>query len=103
MSNITNILIEKGFKVYRKIYQGNSTFKYVECEYKGVFSSENGYLDYRFIKDNLEVIYGLNEKNKPPTLISPRPNDVYSDDEMNRKLLVNSLDVYNEIIKNNGI
>jgi hypothetical protein len=33
-----------------------------------------------------EVIFGLNESGKPPTLIYPRPEGVYSDDVVNRSL-----------------
>lgn len=30
-------------------------------------------LDYRYIKGDKTIVFGLNEKDKPPTLIYPRP------------------------------
>ena len=96
MKHITQILSDEGFKPYRKVYK-NKSFHLVECEYKGVFSAESGCLDYRFIKDGFEVVYGLHEQNKPPTLISPRPIGVYTDNEMNDLLRIDSLEVYNNI------
>ncbi len=99
MKHITKILIDEGFKAHRKVYK-NKQFHLVECDYKSHFSTESGCLDYRFIKDGFEVVYGLHEQNKPPTLISPRPDDVYDDDEMNDLLMSDSLEVYNNIIKN---
>jgi hypothetical protein len=34
---------------------------------------KNGGTCVRFIKDDIEIIYGLSELGNPPTLISPRP------------------------------
>jgi len=99
MKHITQILIDNGFKTYRKVYK-NKQFHLVECEYNSHFSTESGCLDYRFIKDGLEVVYGLHEQNKPPTLIHPRPSKVYNDNDMNELLMNDSLEVYNTIIKN---
>ena len=31
-------------------------------------------LDFRYVKDDLVIVYGLNENHLPPTLIHPRPN-----------------------------
>jgi hypothetical protein len=99
MNHITQILIDNDFKPHRKVYK-NKSFNLIECEYNGQFSTESGCLDYRFIKDGFEVVYGLHEQNKPPTLISPRPVGIYTDNEMNELLMKDSLEVYNNIIKN---
>lgn len=49
--------------------------------------SSIGNLDYRFIKGDLQIVFGLHEKGKPPTLIYPRPEGINSDDQMNRMLM----------------
>lgn len=85
---------------------------YEEVEYKSFYSSY-GPLNYRWIKDgNIDgqIIYGLNEYGKPPTLIGPKPwslimgiTDRLSlpicDDIMNRVLKDYSAEeIYNSII-----
>lgn len=71
--HITQILLDNGFKTFRKILK-NKQWEYVECKFKNDFSSMvSGGLDYRFIKDEIEIAYGLHEAHKPPTLIYPRP------------------------------
>lgn len=57
-----------GFKPYRKI-QG----KYVENNINDYSTMQEGGIDVRYIKNEIEIIWGLSEFKKPPTLISPRP------------------------------
>jgi len=59
---------------------------YERAEFKNDYSSlVSGHLDYRFIKGDREIVWGLNEVKKPPTLVWPRPWD--TDDETNQNLL----------------
>lgn len=45
-------------------------------------------IEHRYLKDGSpEIIFGLHEKGKPATLISPRPSGILRDDEMNRILV----------------
>ncbi len=62
---------------------------------KGYLLSSMGNLDYRYIhyqNPKFQIIFGLHEKDRPATLIYPRPNIVsndvnkFSDDAMNRAL-----------------
>lgn len=56
------------FKPYRKI-QG----EYVQNNINDYSTMQGGGIDIRYIKDNIEIIWGLHEFKKPPTLIYPRP------------------------------
>lgn len=47
-----------------------------------------GRTDNRWVKGGKEIIFGLHERGKPPTLICPRPDGVYTDDEINRILKI---------------
>lgn len=57
---ILDILFKKGFELCQGKHLDYSSMR------------ENG-IDSRYIKDNIIFIWGLHEKGKPPTLISPRP------------------------------
>ena len=83
MTSFEKHLIDKGFK---RFTLNTKTFK---LEYaNGYLLSSMVNLDYRYLKGNIMIIFGLSEKNKPPTLIYPRPiRDNYSDDMMNRVLM----------------
>jgi len=97
MNHITEILIDNGYKAFRKVYKDKS-FHYIECEFKNDYSTTvNGNMDYRFVKDNKEVVFGLHEQHKPPTLIHPRPKGI-NDDEMNRMLTEDSQKVFDNCI-----
>lgn len=64
-------LIDNGWKVYRKNLR-NGEWKYEETTFENFSSTySEGCVDYRFIKWGFEIIYGLHERNKPPTLIYP--------------------------------
>ena len=50
-------------------------YNYIEVKSNRSLSTmNNGGVTTHFIKDDKEIIFGLNEYKKPPTLISPRPN-----------------------------
>lgn len=67
--------------------------------------STMGDIYYVYIKDEIQIYWGLHEYDKPPTLIYPRPKDIREhqhggDDMMNRMLLNESFEnIYAEIIK----
>lgn len=71
--NFQEYLLNNGYKPFRKIYQ-NKQWIYTEIPLNGFSTSVSGGVDIRFIKDENEIIWGLSERNKPPTLIYPRPN-----------------------------
>ena len=97
MKHITEILIDNGYKAHRAVYN-KGVQEYIEVEFKNDYSSMvSGGLDYRFVKDNKEVVFGLHEQHKPPTLIHPRPKGI-SDDEMNRMLTEDSQKVFDNCI-----
>jgi len=96
--SLPEYLLQEGFMPFRKLFiDGN--WIYEPCEFNNDYSSlVNGKLDYRFIKDGKEIIWGLNERHKPPTLVYPRPKGVNTDDEMNKILLDNDSEtIYNMI------
>ena len=94
-------LIEIGYSVFH--YKKNIKTK----GYEQISTMVN--LCNYYEKDNVVFCIGLNEKDKPITIISPRPNrfvfdngniGFYSDDEMNKKLNENYLyEVYDFCIK----
>ena len=110
MENLIQLLKDKGYKPFRKIHKkGNFTYK--PCDNNYFFSSMiHGFLDIRYIKNNKEFIFGLNEMGKPPTLIYPLPfilkNDIFinCDDYTNEMLRTKSAsEIYNAILNNNII
>lgn len=69
--HITKYIVSQGYKPFRYINQklvpdsGNVSF----------LTMKHGGLDIRYVKEGSpNIIYGLREHGKPPTLISPRPN-----------------------------
>lgn len=58
---ILDIVLKEGFILIQNKHLDYSTMR------------ENG-VDSRYEKDGVIFIWGLHEKDKPPTLISPRPN-----------------------------
>jgi hypothetical protein len=79
---IVHHLIEQGYKPFRWTPNGLTP-----CSNPLDFSTmREGGIDVRLIKGESIVIYGLHEQGKPPTLISPRPKGINTDDEMNRFL-----------------
>ena len=73
--NLQDYLIEKGFETYRKRYNRKlKEWEYIKETKDNDFFSTMSDLDIRYIKDKIEIVYGLHEHGKPPTLIFPRPN-----------------------------
>lgn len=97
MIGFQEFIKSKGFKDFRYIIKGK---KWELVSHKECGISENSFstmvhggLDIRYVKDNITIIWGLNEVGKPPTLIYPRPKVknnnlfiLYNDDLMNRIL-----------------
>lgn len=75
-------LLKQGYTPYSKRYR-NGKFEYEEPPMQ---LSTMGDIDIRYLKDDIEFIIGLHEKDKPPTLISPRPSSCKNDDTMNKLL-----------------
>lgn len=86
------------FEQYLK-YTGFAPFKMTGCKYdkrvlEPLSEKETGYFSTMvpgrisniWVKDGKEVVFGLNEKGKPPTLCYPRPKGIRRDDEMNKLL-----------------
>ena len=68
MTKFETFLISKGAK---KFTYNPNTRQYNETE-KHVLSSMVN-LDHRYFLNGHEIVFGLHEANKPPTLIYPRP------------------------------
>jgi|LakMenEpi03Aug12_release.lakeMendotaPanAssembly.Ray.scaffolds.fasta_scaffold2126906_1 hypothetical protein len=85
---------------------GYKPFRYTKC---GLVPCNNPYdystmreggIDVRLIKDNSTFVFGLHEHKKPPTLISPRTNELQKDDEMNKFLADHSAkEVFESLLK----
>lgn len=91
MTYFEQYLISIGYKRYRKVFD-KKAWHYIE-DSNGYFFSTMiaGCLDYRYILNGGfedEIIFGLHEKSKPPTLIWPRT--VLDDDSMNIMLKDNT-------------
>lgn len=76
MTKLEKFLIGKGYNRYRQFYnKKDMVYKLDESGYS--FSSiQEGHLDYRYVKDedfSKQIIFGLVEMHKPPTLSYPRP------------------------------
>lgn len=83
MIALEKYLIEQGFE---KFVMNTKTMQLEKA--KGYVISSMVNLDHRYVKDDIQVIIGLNEKDRPVTLIYPRLG-FDSDDEMNRYLWEN--------------
>lgn len=79
---IIEYLILIGYKPFRYTKSG-----LVPCDNPYDYSTmREGGIDVRLIKGYSTFIFGLHEHKKPPTLISPRTNELQKDDEMNKFL-----------------
>jgi len=101
---LIDILLKEGWKPHRKVFKNND-FNYEPTLFNNNYSSlESGNLDYRFIKDGKEIVWGLNERGKPPTLhwptsFIPNNNLTLTDDTIIRYLKdTNPETVYNQIL-----
>ena len=100
------ILEDKGYDRKRCRYNKKAKeWYYTDDDLSVDFSTMvSGGIDVRYIKGDREIIYGLAEHKKPPTLISPRPRisvkrnrDLFNFDENGNKIKVGSdVWVYNE-------
>lgn len=79
-------LIDNGYKPFRKVYdKQKKQYEYIEDNNLNYFSSMvPGYVDIRLIKDDSEIIWGLNEAQHSPTLIWPRLKDWVQDSDVDR-------------------
>ena len=57
---------------FKKMVMSTKTFKLEEPSEYAILSTM-GYLDFRYVKGEKVITWGLNEHGKPPTLISPLP------------------------------
>ena len=64
-----NYLIEKGYIKFR--FDAND-MKYKKADTHIISTMVN--IGYIYIKDDIKIVVGLHEANKPVTLITPRPN-----------------------------
>jgi len=119
MSEFEAYLQSLGYKPFKKIFSKKNGWEYIELKNNEIdfFSSMvEGRIDNRWIKDEIEIIYGLHERDKPPTLCWPRPeeakrgyiifggenehNIISGDDIMNRMLKQHTpKEIYKMIIK----
>jgi hypothetical protein len=106
---LIDILLKNNWKPFRKRYNSSTkTFEYESTEFNNHYSTVvNGNLDYHFTKDNMVVVWGLNERYKPPTLQHPTsfipqtgtPTSVLKDDDKARYILNTSPEeVYRQIL-----
>jgi hypothetical protein len=101
MTLFEEYLISIGYKRYRQGYDSKTgRVNFVES-YSDQFSTM-GTCWYAFmINDDLQsqILFGLNEKDRPPTLVFPRPMGVHDDDLMNRVLkLISPKSIYDMIL-----
>lgn len=91
---IIEYLISIGYKSFR-----HNKIGLVPCINPYDYSTmREGGIDVRLIKDNSIFIFGLHEHKKPPTLISPRTNELQRDNEMNKFLADHSAKEVVEIL-----
>lgn len=95
------ILLENGYERFSCEYNRKTKkISYTKVGNMYDFSTmTSGRLDNRWIKNGHEIIFGLNEFGKPPTLIQPRPIGVLTDDEMNKLLYEDAYKVFQDISK----
>lgn len=86
MTRFEEYLLDQGFKRMVRLHSG----EFLEGKKASYSSLEN--VIYWYLKNERRIIFGLNERHKPPTLIYPRPRikskevPSWSDDAMNRVL-----------------
>jgi hypothetical protein len=90
-----NYLLELGYK--KQVYDFK-TKTLIDAKEFDILSTM-GHICFFYIKGNHEIIWGLHEIHKPPTLISPRPEHILNDDEMNRFILSHTNEELYNLIK----
>lgn len=73
MSPFEQYLISLGYKRYRKIYKKKQWVYEEDNEGYSFSTMSSGDLDYRYILNDVEIIWGLDEHGKPPSLVWPNP------------------------------
>lgn len=87
MTAFEQYLFDKGFRPFKQVFFKQLSYEPLELNKISSFSTmEPGRIENVWIKDDMKIFFGLSEKGKPPTLISPRPKGIYFDDDMNRLL-----------------
>ena len=82
--NFENYIIELGYKKQVYCHKIQTLVDVKEFD----IISTMGHICFFYTKDNhKQIVWGLHEIHKPPTLISPRPDFISNDDEMNRFIL----------------
>lgn len=79
-----NFLLKNGWLCFRKTYVDDKwvyNLTHFDNHYSSIIS---GMMDFRFIKDGVEICWGLNEHHKPPTLCCYQM--CKTDNEMNQLL-----------------
>jgi hypothetical protein len=80
MSKFESYIQSLGYVAHKEICEGKKgSRKWVldpisDIEAKSFSTMVSGRFFNVWVKDNSKIYFGLNEENKPPTLISPRPN-----------------------------
>lgn len=97
MIEIVDYLIKKGYKPYRFSVEDQ---EYVLPAYNDDFTFFSrtipNCLDVRLWNGEREFIYGLNRNGSTPTLKSPRPNNITTDNDMDKLFSNLSFDeIYN--------
>lgn len=100
MYNFEKYLLSLGFFPYRRYSKDKSLTLIDESKCSFFSSIQDGCMYNILIKDNIEIYYGLSEKDKQPTLISPRPIGCFSDDSINRTLQDNTPEEFFNLIFN---
>lgn len=71
MHDFEKHLLKNGFEQYRYCHR---TKKLVKPESYELSSMSN--TDYRYIRGDEVIIFGLNEKGMPPSIVYPRPSNI---------------------------
>jgi hypothetical protein len=89
MSNFEQYLHDNGFMPFIELFNRKTKTFYLEpleLNKCNTFSTMvDGRLHNVWVKEDKAIYFGLNEKSKPPTLLSPRPNIEFAIIENNKK------------------
>lgn len=80
MDSFERHLLENGYKAYSRDFK-NGGMKEANKYYSSIDKIDNRYVKDEDYKN--EIIYGLNERGNPPTLIYPRPRIKINGEEYN--------------------
>lgn len=75
MTKFEIYLLSIGFVCHRRIRTGKDSMEWTPATHTGFSTMVT--CQYKYIHPNgQECLFGLNEKDRPPTIISPRPNTI---------------------------